>query len=269
MPPAIVDAVGKAHPPAGPDARIVSLVPSITELLFALDLGAHVVGRTHYCIHPHDQVARLPSVGGTKKIALGRLLRLAPTHVIVNVDETPKALAEAIVAAGPTVVVTHPLGPEDNPALYRLIGDLFDRHDAAVALSRRFEAALTDVRRETASLPRRQVLPLIWRDPWMTVSPDTYVARMLDLVRWHVVTEAAVPRYPAVDLVRAVRAGVDLVLLTTEPYPFAASDAENLRTELELPKNRVLVIDGQAIGWYGSRALAGMACLARLARSVD
>ena len=265
----VVDAVGAAHPPAGPNARIVSLVPSITELLFAMDLGANVVGRTHYCVHPSDRVGRLPSVGGTKKIALRRLLDLAPTHVIVNVDETPKALAETIAAAGPVVVVTHPLGPEDNPALYRLVGDLFDRREAAGDLTRRFEAVLADAGRQTASLRRRRVLPLIWRDPWMTVSPDTYVARMLDLVRWRVVTTAAVPRYPEVDLNDAMKAGIDLLLLTTEPYPFTTADAEDLRNALELPKNRVLVIDGEAIGWYGSRALAGIAYLTRLARSFD
>ena len=266
---AIIDAVGVEHPPAGPKARIVSLVPSITELLYDLDLEPHIVGRTQYCVHPHDRVGRLPSVGGTKKIKLSRLLGLAPTHVIVNVDETPQALAETIADAGPRVIVTHPLGPLDNPALYSLIGDLFDRRKAAAALTRRFGAVLADLRRDTGSLPHRRVLPLIWRDPWMTVSPDTYVARMLELVHWNVVTEATGPRYPEVSLGEVIPAGVDLILLTTEPYPFTATDAEELRAAYGLPNEQVLVIDGQAISWYGSRALSGIGHLGHLARSFD
>ncbi len=93
---ALTDAIGIQHSLVTEPARIVSLVPSITELLFALGLGEQVVGRTHYCIHPAAAVAALPSVGGTKKIRHSRLRALQPTHVILNMDENPKALAEQL-----------------------------------------------------------------------------------------------------------------------------------------------------------------------------
>ncbi|MCW9045166.1 MAG: helical backbone metal receptor, partial [Alphaproteobacteria bacterium] len=102
--------------------RIISLVPSLTETLFDLDLQDQLVGRTSFCIHPHDKIASIPSVGGTKAIKMQKFKDLAPTHVLVNVDENPKSLAEDIEALGVEVVVTHPLTPEDNLPLFRLLG---------------------------------------------------------------------------------------------------------------------------------------------------
>ena len=87
----LVDALGTVHEVASATARIVSLVPSITELLFDLGLATNVVGRTGFCIHPAELVKRVPKVGGTKSIDIGRLKRLAPTHIIVNIDENPRA----------------------------------------------------------------------------------------------------------------------------------------------------------------------------------
>ena len=133
----LVDAAGVVHAPAESRPRIVSLVPSLTELLFDLDLADCLVGRTHFCVHPKGRVEAIPSVGGTKKIRRDRLRTLAPTHVLVNVDETPRALATSIAAEGIRVVVTHPNRPEDNPPLYRLIGGIFRRIEAAESLCER------------------------------------------------------------------------------------------------------------------------------------
>ena len=109
--PALCDAAGTTHAPASGEARIVSLVPSITELLFDLGAGNRVVGRTPFCIHPHDGVANVPRVGGTKTPRLDRIRALEPTHVILNVDENRREDADALAAFVPDVIVTHPLGP--------------------------------------------------------------------------------------------------------------------------------------------------------------
>ena len=261
-----VDAAGQAHPPADPAARIVSLVPSLTELLFDLGLGAQVVGRTHYCIHPADRVGAVPSLGGTKKIRLDRLRALAPTHALVNVDETPRALAEAIADLGVRVVVTHPDSPLDNPPLYRLVGGLFGADAAAESLCHRFAAARRGV--AGRNWPRRRVLYLIWRAPWMTVSPDTYVARTLALVGWQVAGDGHGPRYPEVTMEDALAAGLDLVLFATEPFRFAAADVAAFRAaHPHGPPARL--IDGEMVCWYGSRAIAGLAYLARFAAGDD
>ena len=130
----LIDALGVEHVPAGAGARIVSLVPSLTELLFALGLGAQVVGRTGFCIHPRTAVRTVPKVGGTKDVDLDRLRALAPTHVIVNVDENTRACEQALRAFVPHVIVTHPNAPEDNRALYALLGGVFDRGGGALGL---------------------------------------------------------------------------------------------------------------------------------------
>src|SRR6478736_4257195 len=103
-----------------PPPRIASLVPSLTELAFALGLGERLVARTGFCVHPKEQVAAIAKVGGTKDVRLDRLRRLAPTHVLVNVDENRRETIDAIRAwgdAAPRIVVTHPLDPEDNLVL--------------------------------------------------------------------------------------------------------------------------------------------------------
>src|SRR5436305_9972900 len=102
-----VDWAGTLHAPAADDARIACLVPSLTELLFALDLGAQVVARTGFCIHPRDAVRRVPKIGGTKDPDLVALRALAPTHLIVNVDENRREVVEEAARFVPHVVVTH------------------------------------------------------------------------------------------------------------------------------------------------------------------
>ncbi|MBL8383024.1 MAG: ABC transporter substrate-binding protein [Burkholderiales bacterium] len=255
------DALGTIHPRAGADARIACLVPSITELVCALGLLPQLVARTGFCIHPRPAIDAVPKVGGTKDVNLARLRALRPTHVIVNIDENEKPAAEAIAAFVPHIVVTHPQAPEDNLALYRLIGGIFGRADRAEALCAELSAAMTAARVRCAALPRERVLYLIWKDPWMTVAPDTYISRTLAAVGWDTVPAQAARRYPVVDL-PAAAAGADRVLLSTEPYRFGAADADALARAL--PGCAVHLIDGEMTSWYGPRAIAGLAYLAGL-----
>jgi ABC-type Fe3+-hydroxamate transport system substrate-binding protein/predicted Fe-S protein YdhL (DUF1289 family) len=255
----LTDAAGTVHAPAGPDARIVCLVPSITELLCVLGLGGRLVGRTGFCVHPWDAVRQIPKVGGTKDVRLDRVRELAPTHVIVNVDENTRETAQALGAFVEHVVVTHPLTPRDNLALYRLLGAIFDRRDQASQLAVRLGEALARAARARAQRPAQDVLYLIWREPWMTVSPQTYIAAMLAQLNWRTVPAAGVARYPEVDL--AAYAGrVDRVLLSTEPYHFKAPDLAEVRALV--PGAVVSLIDGEMVSWYGSRAIAGLDYLA-------
>lgn len=255
--PDLVDAAGASHEPAE-NARIVSLVPSLTELLFDLGLGAQVAGRTEYCVHPADKLSGVPSLGGTKKIKMERLAEVGASHVLVNIDENPKELAEAIADTGVEVIVTHPNAPEDNPALYRLLGGLFGAQAAAADLCSRFDEALAGLRRQAVVLPARKVLYLIWKEPWMTVGPDTYIARMLNLVNWQTLVVESKDRYPEIDLTSAV-AGSDLVLLSSEPFAFTEADAKVFSGRF--PEIPVRLIDGEMTSWYGSRAIAGLAYL--------
>ena len=259
------DAAGTTHAPASGDARIVSLVPSITELLFDLGVGSRVVGRTTFCVHPHDSVAKVPRVGGTKTPRLERIRALEPTHVIVNVDENRREDAEAFAAFIPNVVVTHPLGPRDNPALYRLVGGIFASGEATERLCLAFERAVSALESAVHRFPERKVLYLIWRDPWMTVSRDTYVSRTLALVNFLTAGGDPCRRYPELELGPELLAGVDLVLLSSEPFPFRERHMEEIRAHAGARCPSIRLFDGEMASWYGSRAIRAMDYLARFA----
>lgn len=253
-----LDAAGTRHSPARPDARVVSLVPSITELLFDLGLGERIVGRTAFCVHPAAGVSSVPRVGGTKKVRVDRIRRLAATHVVVNIDENARDQVEEIASFVPHVIVTHPLEPRDNLALYRLLGGIFDREDRAEALCAAFEEAYEAVSRRASSLPPRQVLYLIWRDPWMTVSTDTYISRTLSLVKWQTLGGQPEIRYPPVLWTPEIEADTELVLLSSEPYPFKPRHVSEVRAAIGRATIPVALIDAEMTSWYGNRAIRGL-----------
>ena len=259
----LVDAVGQHHAPA-PDARIVSLVPSITELLCDLGLGPQLVGRTGFCIHPKAVVAAIPKVGGTKDVNIDRIRTLAPTHAVVNIDENEKPTVDALAQFVPHVVVTHPLVPHDNLALARLLGGLFGKEAEAAAWCRAFDTELALLRAMPAG-PPRTVLYCIWQDPWMTVSGDTYIAAMLAELGWKV-PSLGTERYPRFDWSAALVDGLDAVLLSTEPYRFTEAHADALEKQIGIP---VLLVDGEMLSWYGSRALAGVRYLREVRAMVE
>jgi len=255
----LTDAAGTQHEIAAGPARIVCLVPSITELLFELDLGAQLVGRTGFCIHPRDKVRKVSKVGGTKTIDLARIKRLRPTHLIVNIDENPHALVKEIGQFVPHVIVTHPRAPRDNLALYRLMGGIFGREEQARALCERFERAYADCVTQTTTWPRQKVLYLIWKSPWMTVCADTYVSRMLAAVGWDTIAPASHARYPTLDLTHEVLSSASFVLLSSEPYAFRERHCVEILESLPPgSRTRVALIDGAMTSWYGSRAIEGL-----------
>lgn len=262
-----MDAAGKEHAPSGEKARIVSLVPSLTELLFALGLEAQIVGRTTYCVHPAERVRRIRAVGGTKTIDIDEIRRLRPSHVLVNVDETPKTIADAVAALGATVVVTHPIRVDDNVDLYGLFGGLFGRAAEAAVLTERFRAARARLDAKARRWPDRQVLYLIWKKPWMTVGPDTYVSHMLQLARLHtIVTERdTLVRYPAVDLNDRLLDRVERVLFASEPFPFRERHVADFVRTFPRHGEKATLIDGEMLSWYGARAIDGLAYLADFA----
>jgi len=244
--------------------RIVSLVPSLTELVCALGLADCLVGRTGFCVHPREAVRGIPKVGGTKTVKLEAVRALAPTHVVLNVDENRRETAEALAEFVPHLVVTHPLGPLDNLALYRQFGEAFECPGQAQALCERFQDAYDAARRQPRDT--RKVLYLIWKDPWMTVSRDTYISRTLALFGLHTVPERSADRYPSLGDIAA--SGADLILLSTEPYRFRARHRDEIQALTGRP---TLLVNGEMTSWYGPRAIAGLEYLARFvanARSV-
>ena len=258
-----LDAAGTAHRPTESGARIVCLVPSITELLFDLGLGDRVVGRTGFCIHPRDLVKPVPKVGGTKDVDIAKIRDLAPTHLIVTIDENRKPAVASLAEFIPNVVVTHPLAPLDNLPLYRLLGGIFGCGQRAEDLCGEFQAAYDAAVSACARLPRERVLYLIWKNPWMTVSRDTYISRTLAAVGWDTLEIEGTDRYPKLELTPALLSGVDKVLLSSEPYAFRkkhVKELEMLCVPFAVRRSPITVspVDGEMTSWYGSRAIEGI-----------
>lgn len=264
------DAAGVEHLPAEGEVRIVSLVPSLTELLFDLGIGDRLVGRTGFCVHPRAELRSVPKVGGTKDVRFERLRELAPTHVLVNIDENRLDTVDALAAFVPAVIVTHPCTPRDNIELYQLLGGVFSCREAATRLQAQLLDALAETAALRTALPVEEVLYLIWREPWMTVARDTYISAMLAEVGWHTLPvldggPSGAQRYPAFDLDAPWLHAVRRVLLATEPYHFQAGDVEQVEAQYARP---AMLIDGEMTSWYGSRAIAGLRYLAGLRREL-
>ena len=256
--------------------RIASLVPSLTETLVELGLGDRLVARTRYCIHPAERLAGVPVVGGTKDVDLDRLRALAPTHVVVNVDENRRDLVAALRGwpSPPEILVTHPKEPMDNVALIDRFATVFGAQAGVAQRCAYWRSALQAALSATQPEGRatRRVLYLIWRRPWMTVARDTYLSRLLARVAW--VTLPAVEggaagagRYPALRGDEAWLADVEGVLLSSEPYPFSAKHIDE--AQALCPRARVCLVDGERLSWYGTRAVAGLSYLRALAAEMS
>ncbi len=261
---------GQRHERADGGARIVSLVPSLTELLFALGLGGQVVGRTGFCVHPREALRAVPKVGGTKDVRLERIRELEPTHVLVNIDENRRETVDELAAFVPHIVVTHPCSPQDNLRLFDLLGGVFSAAQRAALLAAELRAALDEAAALRAELDDERVLYLIWREPWMTVARDTYIAATLAEVGWETLPARhggaqGAARYPAFEWGEPWLAQVERVLLSSEPYRFCDLHVTEVAGLSALPAQ---LVDGEMVSWYGSRAAEGLRYLCALRRSL-
>lgn len=250
------DALGRRVHLDDPPRRIVSLVPSQTELLADLGLDAEVVGLTRFCVHPASWKGCKAIVGGTKAVRPDRVRDLAPDLVIANKEENERAQVEAISESCPVYVTDVP-DVEAALTMIRAVGRLVDR--AAVAEALAAEVAAGFDRLGAGAGPR--VLYLIWRGPWMAAGGDTIIADVLRRGGFvNAVDDRA--RYP--DLTEGeIRAlAPDAVLLSSEPYPFAAAHVPEV--EALAPGARVVLVDGEPFSWYGSRLRHAPAALADL-----
>lgn len=248
--------------------RIASLVPSLTELLFALDLGDQIVARTGFCIHPRDRVRDVPKAGGTKDVDVDALLATRPTHLVVNIDENRKETIATLREKIPEIIVTHPLVPDDNLSLYAEFGRLFDRPTEAAALADAYRIARGELDHSTQDVCPLKVLYLIWKDPWFTVSRSTYVSSLLATANLNTLPETTESRYPTLLDDDPAWKEADLILLSSEPYAFRQKHVDELSRALTIAKP-ILLVDGEMLSWYGNRAISGLRYLMELRAQID
>ena len=236
--------------------RIVSLVPSLTEALFALGLGSRLVGVTEWCVHPAEAVAALPKVGGTKNPDLAAIGSLAPELVIANHEENTRRDVERLEASGIPVWVTYPRSVADGAALLRELAEAGGAERTVVReVVEPVERALAQALAERPEKGVRVFCP-IWKEPWMAVGGDTYAHDLITLCGGeNVFADRGDRRYPIVRDAEIVAAAPEVVLLPDEPYAFGPGDAEELG-RLPIPaarEGRIHCIDGTLVSWYGPR----------------
>lgn len=254
-------APGDPGAPLRPARRIVSLVPSVTESLFALGLGERVVGVTEWCVHPAAEVARLPKVGGTKSTDAEAVVALAPDLVIANQEENTRRTVEHLRAAGIAVWVTYPRTVREGVELLRALAERLEAPAAARAeVVDPVEAALAAAEAERPARRPRVFCP-VWRDPWMVPARDTYIHDLLHLCGGaNPFADRGDRRYPRLALEEVVAAAPEVVLLPDEPYRFDERDVAEL-ARLDLPaarSGRIHLVDGTLVSWYGPRILPGI-----------
>lgn len=237
--------------------RVVSLVPSLSETLW--HLGVKPVGITNFCVEPREMHRGTEKVGGTKDPKVARIRELRPDLVVVNVEENRKPDVDALVAAGLKLHVTDIRTVEDAAREVRALGGAVGRPAEAEALARRIEAALAEARAARPA-PVRAFVP-IWKDPWMTLNGDTYASALLAEAGFANVAAKLPERYPTVDEAAIRELGAEVALLPTEPYPFAEKHRGDL-VAAGIPRERCVVVDGQALTWYGWRTPEGLRSLA-------
>lgn len=239
-----------------PAERIVSLVPSITETLFALGAGAQVVGVTVYCVHPEEQVRTRTRVGGTKNIAVQTILELAPDLVIANVEENRRQQIAALEQAGLRVFVTFPRTVDGCIKMIADVAALAGAGQQGEVLIGAVEQARAEVRAAARAVPARVLCP-IWKNPYMTINRDTYVDSVIRTCGGENVFAEKAERYPRFTLQEVVEKKPEVVLLPTEPYCFTPADrADFAALGADVPAardGRIHIVEGELLSWYGAR----------------
>ncbi len=240
-----------------PPKRIVSVVPSQTELLYDLGLNAEVVGITKFCIHPEEWFRSKTRVGGTKQLNLDKIRELAPDLIIANKEENEKEQIEALAAEFPVWISDIQNLPQALQMI-QVVGQITDRVAKANEIVDNIVAGFTNLKR--AEQPKR-VAYFIWYRPWMSVGSDTFIHHMIAMAGWQNVL-ADKTRYPEISLEELKAYNPDLVLLSSEPYPFKEKHIAEIKAVL--PGADVQLVDGEMFSWYGSRMLKAPGYLAEL-----
>ncbi len=251
--------------------RVISLVPSITETLFALGAGARIVGVTDFCIHPREEVRVKPRVGGTKNISVEKILSLDPDLVIANAEENRKHHIDRLRAAGVRVFVTFPRTIDQCLKMMADVAALVEAEEAG----RQIMEAIAQAREEACSSPCEpppRVFCPIWKDPYMSINRDTFVDSVVREAGGRNIFEDSSDRYPQVTLAEVAFRKPDLIILPTEPYHFTEEDIVDFRalgeTVPAVRKNRIHIFEGELLSWYGPRVPRALKALSALFRSV-
>jgi ABC-type Fe3+-hydroxamate transport system substrate-binding protein len=273
--------------------HIVSLVPSLTEALFAFGLEQHIVGITDYCLEPQPQVRTKVSVGGTKNPDVEAILQLAPDLVVANVEENRREDIEFLQSQGISVFICFPHTVAEALVTLRSLAQATGAEAQALPVLTRINSAYEETKALTTGRRKVRVFCPIWKDPWMTINQDTFIHDMLescgganvfaererrfplaaDLGQQPEWEDTRVTgrdrRYPRVSLDEMAGLLPEVILLPDEPYRFSEADRTDFAGFPRVPAvhdSRIHVIDGKIVCWYWSRMDESLKTLRQLLR---
>jgi ABC-type Fe3+-hydroxamate transport system substrate-binding protein len=263
------DATGGTIELPRPAEKVVCLVPSTTETVYALGCGHVLVGVTRYCERPSEARVRAAVVGGSKSPRLERIRELSPDLVLANQEENRKEDVLSLRRTAP-VQVAYPRTAPDAIAEILKLGALLGRESSAATLAAQLTEELDHLRRAAEDQPFR-FLYLIWRNPYMAVGRDTFVSSLLEEAGGHNALPTDRGRYPKLEAGELAALAPDVVMFSSEPYPFESRHVDEFIGALkntDFDRSRFVLVDGQLLSWHGVRMREGLPYLRRLARDV-
>ena len=228
--------------------KIVSAVPSQTELLFDLGLDEEIIGITKFCVHPEQWFKAKTRIGGTKQLHLEKIKQLGPDLIIANKEENVREQIEELAKDFP-VWISDVNNLNDALKMIDSVGEITNKETAAKQLIKQIKTNFSQLQSTNGTL---QTGYLIWKGPYMTVGGDTFISDMLAYADFQNIFKQQ-SRYPEVTIEQLQAAGCQLLLLSSEPFPFKQKHVDELQPLL--PDTRIILVDGEMFSWYGSRLL--------------
>ena len=232
-------------------SRIISLVPSLTELLFDLGLEEEVIGITKFCVHPEKWFRTKTRIGGTKDIHFEKIHELAPDLIIANKEENIKEQIEEL-AKNYDVLITDINDLQEAEDAIKTIGLFTQKSEQAVLLAENIRKRFQELKEVASTYPTKKVAYFIWKNPYMVAANETFINSLLKYCAFeNIFLDKS--RYPSIEIDEIQQRNCDLILLSSEPYPF--KEKHQLEIESLLPQIKVALVDGEMFSWYGSRLL--------------
>jgi ABC-type Fe3+-hydroxamate transport system substrate-binding protein len=227
--------------------RIVSLVPSLTDILHYLDLQNETIGITRFCVHPTNWLKEKTIIGGTKNPDINRIISLQPDLILANKEENNKEDVEQLATHFP-VWVSDVICLQDQEKLIQQVGEITNRENKAQQLLETITESYKSIERIEKEI---KVLYLIWQKPWMAAGQETFINSVLSALGFVNVVNKT--RYPVLTIEEIIEINPDVIFLSSEPFPFKEKHLAELQSLL--PQSKIRLVDGEIFSWYGPRQI--------------
>jgi len=235
-----------------PPKRIISLVPSQSELLWDLGLKEELVGITKFCIHPNEMFKKVAHVGGTKTIKFDVIKNLQPHLIIANKEENEQTQIEELCKHYP-VWISDIYNLNDALKMIEDVGTITNREVQSGELVNSIRQKYQQFKNRQSTIVNSKVAYLIWKKPYMAAGEKTFITEMLQECGFTNVFANHSERYPEITIQNLIAENPDFIFLSSEPYPFKEKHIEELK--IHLPNAKIILVDGEMFSWYGSRLL--------------